>query len=288
MSDTLKSLKSNRQFATLLRNVVRSIKLPNAKRGQFFESRPAFFTDVDSEKKKIKARRGDIELKGKVDSFLKDSIPAHFDQVDPILYLSRHIATPNFEALHFIEIAKEYDLPIVIGQDSGGKFVAMNPLKKCLGKLSVVVGMTRYQDEIIENFTVIDFNQCEGKNLGDIKTKRGKSLVELHNNLLREIYPSLVTIGEEEGWIDEHHRNNLIKQYEHILALNSYYGVVFEAFPPSETKFFNEIFAPAYLNVKKVLGVNPLVVELLSDTEDSDRDWNNYPSVIYPFLKNEI
>lgn len=288
MNSVMSQLKRSNKFKSFLDYIVQNLYLTKRQTRFLFESRADFFTDVDVAISQIKTRRGDLQLKAKVDSFLNNSIPTHFNQDKPILYLSRHIATPNFEALHFIEIAKKFNLPIVIGQDSGGKFVSVNPLKKCLGKLSVVSGMTRYQDEIIENFTIIDFTQSEGKLMNELKTKKGESLVKLHNSLLLQVYPNLIKIGEEEAWINIHHRDNLIKQYEHILALNSYYGVIFESFPPSESKFFNEVFAQAFLNVKKILGVSPLVVELLSDEEDSKRDWNNYPSVIYPFLKNEV
>lgn len=257
-------------------------------RNDFESKKASYFTSLEEAVEIAKKRRHDLELKQKVDAFLKNSIPDHFNKDLPVLYLSRHIATPNFEALHFIEMSKKFELPIIIGQDAGGKFTSLNPLKRCLGKMSVVSGMTRYQDEIVENFTIINFNESEGKKLKEIKTLNGDSLVALHNKLLLEAYPDLVMIADEENWVNENYRENLVKQYERMLALNTYYGIIFESFPMEETVFFNEIFSPAYNNVTKTLGVKPLVVELLTNEEDASKNWNSYPSVFYPYLKQLI
>lgn len=269
-------------------SIASSLSFRKTKQIDYSSYRSTFYTDVKDAIPIINERRQNATLKEKVDKFLNNSVPAHFDQIDPIMYLARHIATPNFEALHFIELAKPFSLPIVIGQDAGCKFVAMNPLKRCLGKMSIVSGMTRYQDEIIENFTIIDFNASEGKKMRELHLKSGESLISFHNNLLHEIYPDLVTVAEEESWVNEHYRNNLVKQYEQMLAMNSFYGIIFESFPQEETTFFNEIFVPAFQNVTKALGVKPLVVELLTEEEDAARDWNHYPSVVYPFVKRAL
>lgn len=236
----------------------------------------------------IKKRRKNKELVKKVNDFLGGDIPAHFNQEEPILYLSRHLATPNYEALKFIEIGRPLGLPLVIGQDTKGIFVGNNEIKRGLGKLAVTKGVSRNLDEIIEYFTLVDFSTEQGKPLCEVKTKTGTPLIELHTRLLREIYPNIVKICDESDWIDRNHRNNLVKQYENMLALMTVYGVMFETYTESETNFVKNILKPSFENIEQKIGVRPLIVELISDEIEMTRNWESYPSVLYQFIKEEM
>lgn len=248
----------------------------------------ALLTPKNQAIEEIKKRRKDKELVKKVSNFLDGDIPAHFNQEKPILYLSRHLATPNYEALKFIEIGKPLGLPLVIGQDTKGIFTSNNEMKRGLGKLAVTKGVSRTLDEIIEYFTLVDFSTEQGKSLCEVKTKAGISLIELHAKLLRKIYPNTVKICDESDWIDRNYRDNLLKQYENMLALMTVYGVMFETYTESETNFVNDILIPSFKNVEQKIGVRPLIVELINDEIEMTRNWEGYPSVLYQFIKEEL
>jgi hypothetical protein len=254
----------------------------------FSDLKKDYYTPISEAIELARHRKSDHTLRARIEKSIRGDIPSHFSMTEPILYLSRHIATPNYETLRFIEIAKPYQLPLIIGQDRKAKFVSKNPTKRCLGKLSVVSGMTRYQDEILENFTVVNFNEVDGKPFTSIETIFKDNIVDFHNNLLHEVYPKEVTVVDEDAWVDSHFRGDLGKQYEEILSLCVVHGVLFESFPDDEIEFFNEIFVPAFDAVTKKFGHKPLVVEHISDEMELERDWNSYPSVIYPYLTRAL
>lgn len=258
---------------------------PDADRRKSIEK---YFTPLDEAVAKIKDRRLDKDLFKKVAYFLNDDIPEHFAHLDPIFYLSRHIATPNYEALRFIELTKPYGLPIVIGQDSKGLFVSHNELKRTLGKLPVTKGISRNQDEIIEYFTILDFAESQGKPFSQIKTKFNTDLVKYHNELFLQIYPVGIHIADESDWIDRNHRDNILEQYKKMLALLIVHGIMLESYPPNEHEFVTEVLEPAFDEVTQHFGLRPLITKHIDDTLEEARDWNGYPSIFYQFLKEDL
>jgi hypothetical protein len=247
-----------------------------------------FFTPIEEAIYEAKKRREGSELVEHVNRFLNNDIPVHFNREVPVLYLSRHIATPNYEALRFVEIGKPHGLPLVIGQDKKGKFVSHNELKRALGKLPVTKGISKHLDDITENFTVIDFMHAQGKPFEEITTKHGKNIVEFHNSFFKYIYPNEVEIIEESDWIDRNSRDELYEQYRKMLALTITHAVMFESFPETERDIVENVFGPAFDSVFKEFGVKPLVVEHIDEELEMTKDWNGYPSVLYQFIKNDI
>ncbi len=244
------------------------------------------FTPLPEALSLIHVRRQNSELMESIRDFLGFDIPSHFDQSDPILYLCRHIATPNFEAMRFIEIGKPLKLPLVIGEDSKGTFFGNNVLKRALGKLPIVKGIARNHDEIIENFTVIDFAEAEGRPLNTIQTNCNGSLIDLHHDLFSHIYETGITIVDEADWIDRHHREDLLEQYKHLLALLVAHGVMFESYPPEESRLVEEVLLPAFDFITERFGHKPLIYELIDGPLEETRDWNAYPSVLYRPLRD--
>lgn len=244
------------------------------------------FTPLPEALSLIQARRQDSRLLNNITEYLNNDIPAHFNQPNPILYLCRHIATPNFEAMRFIEIGKPLNLPLVIGEDSRGTFFGNNVLKRALGKLPIVKGIARNHDEIVEHFTVIDFATAEGKSFSDIATNCNGSLIDLHHDLFAHIYDRGISIADEANWIDNHHRENLLEQYKHTLALLVAHGIMFESYPPEESRLVEEILLPAFDFVTEQFGHKPLIYELIDGPLEKTRDWNAYPSVLYRPLRD--
>ncbi len=246
-----------------------------------------FFTPLEEAVVEIKRRREDKDLIKKVEDFFNADIPPHFNGSDPICYLARHVATPNFETLHFIELAKSTGLPIVIGQDIKDKFVTNNALKRALGKMPVQKGAARSGDEIIEHFTIIDFATAQGKQLKDIATKFDQNLVDFHTQLLKEVYPTGITLVDESEWVDRNHRGNILEHYKKMLALLIVHGVMFEFYEPEDYPLLHSIIKPAFEEIEERFGVKPLVSNLITPEMQNERNWNGYPSVVYPFIKSK-
>jgi len=261
---------------------------------QTISSRPqnplklSFMTPLEDAIHEIEWRRKNTNLKERVEEFLNNDIPDIFNGPDPIFYLSRHVATPNYETLRFIELTKNYPSKTVVGQDPKDKFVSNNCLKRALGKMSVLKETTRHGDEIIENFSLLDFNKFQGRPLKECVTHGGHNLVEFHNKLLTEIYPQDVTLSVETDWIDRNHRGDLYKHYVQYLSLLLVHGITFEDFVEEDIPFINRSLLPAIDTVTKIFGFTPLISELIPKEEAYDKDWIGYPSIIYPYIKREL
>jgi hypothetical protein len=256
-------------------------------------SSPALFlrsvyTPLDYALSEIEERRKDFKLRRAVEKYLNGDIPRHFNSKKPVLYLSRHVATPNYETLRFIEITKGYNHPKLIGQDTADIFTSNNLLKRALGKMPIMKGTARNGDEIIENFTVVNFNKAQGKKLRYVKTATGAPLTSFHNALLTSIYPSGYKLVNESAWIDRNHRKNLLLHYKKFLSLMITQGVMFEYYEDSEHDFVNEILRPAFADVTKRFGCKPLISDLVPHEKQLERDWNSYPSVVYQFVKRHL
>ncbi len=245
-------------------------------------------TTPEAAVEEIQRRRENPKLMQQVADFLHGDIPPHFIGAQPIAYLARHVATPSFETLHFIEIGKQLGLPIVIGEDIKDKFVSNNCLKYALGKLSVVKGMTRNSDEIIERFTIVNFDEAQGKPLSEVKTIFGEPLISIHANLLKEIYPEGVHIVDESTWIDRHHRGDLFEHYKRVLALTLVHSIMFETYVAEDYEFVETVLKPAFAHIESTFGYKPLISELIPPEIQRQRNWDAYPSVVYPFLKKRF
>jgi len=251
----------------------------------------SFFTPLTEAIAEVENRRRNSLLCEKVEKYLAHSIPDHFKN-GPILYLARHIATPNFETLYFIEQCKSLKFPTVIGQDLHDKFVSKNPLKRALGKMPIQKGVARNFDDIIEYFTIVDFAEAEGEKLKDIQTFTGISLADFHNSLFREIYTSTnVAIVDEADWIDKNGRGDLLEHYKKMLALFLVHGVMFEYYPledKNELYFVEHILAPAFTFIENTFGIKPLIVTLVPSIAQSEKNWDAYPSVFYQLVKKKM
>ncbi|MCA9359450.1 hypothetical protein H6781_02595 [Candidatus Nomurabacteria bacterium] len=236
----------------------------------------------------IEERRNNKELVARVKDFLNGDIPEHFVKDTPIFYLARHIATPNYEAFKCFGMIKPYKFPLVISEDSGGIFVSSNELKTALGKLSVVKGRSNNGQEIIENFTLIDFNKKQGLPFNKIDTLHGESILSFHKGLLEETQLNNVEVVDESDWISRHHRDDIHKQYVHMFALLCVNGIMLESYTSDEVDFVKNVALPAFAEIEKTIGVKPLIVEHISPEEEKIRNWNSYPKKIYPVIKEHL
>ncbi|MBP9759883.1 MAG: hypothetical protein KBD24_00755 [Candidatus Pacebacteria bacterium] len=233
------------------------------------------------------ARRSDHLLRQKVESFLGDDVPEPFRE-GHVFYLARHVATPNFETLFFLDIASHLEWTPVIGQDQEDKFVSVNSLKHALGKLPIITEVSSNGREHLEHVTVLDFNNSNGRPLRELTTFRGTPLVEFHNSLFPATYPEPVYISNESTWIDRHHRGKLLEHYKKHFALFILHGISFEYFDSgvlSEELFFYEVFKPAFEFVTQHFGCEPLIVPLITPSIEPQKKWEAYPNAVYDHAK---
>lgn len=244
-----------------------------------------FITPFETAIQELKERQTNDELRRRIEKYLKGDIPPHFNN-GPVLYLARHIATPNFETLRFLHLTESVDIPAIIGQDVEDKFVPQNQLKKALGKPSVSLGITHKNGvfhEQFENICVVDFNKANGKKFSSIKTLWGEGLVDFHSRLFDSICKRPVTIVDDSEWIDRQCRGNLVEHYKRFLALFLMHGVLFEDFAYEDTeerRFKKKILAPAFAFLEREFGVRPLITQLNPTTVESPRFWVSYPKEV--------
>jgi hypothetical protein len=222
-----------------------------------------------------------------VEEFLAHDIPTYFKN-GPILYLARDAATPNFEVLRFIELAKPYGLPIIIGQDTHAVFSSRNALEYALGVMPIVVKVSNDREIITEDVRVIDLEHAEGKQLKHIKTLFGVDFVKFHNELLTMIYPNVLEFHNSGSWVDRHHRGDHLEYYKKILALSVTHGVLFEFYEPCDREFLSDVFEQAFKFVEHEFGVRPLVCQLEQVHIEKNRSCDAYPSIIYKTVKDKL
>lgn len=243
----------------------------------------------------LERRQKDPELKKKVEEYLKGDIPNYFKD-GSILYLARHIVTPNFETLRFIHLMRQLGLKTVVSHDSKGMFVPYNQIKKALCKLPICHRLSQKGDKLnehYENVTIVDFNIADGKPFSEIKTLWGEGLIDFHTRLFTELLGSEKDIGrpDDAEWIDRHRRDNLLEHYKHLLALFLVHGIFFENYDLNdkhEVYFVKNILRPAYRFVEKKFGYRPLIVQVYPTTFESGRFWISYPKRVLDIVRESM
>lgn len=229
----------------------------------------------------------------KVERYLGGDIPPHFAN-GPILYLARHVATPNFETLRFLHLVEPVPLPTVIGQDLEDKFVPKNALKRALGKLpiSTDIGMKNgICQESYERVSIVDFNAMSGKRFNEIQTLWGEPLAAFHESLFPVLAHTNVRIIDESAWISRQHRGNLLAHYKKFLALFVVHGILFEDYAledREEAIFIERVLRPAYRFIEREFGCRPLIAPLTPTSVESAEFWISYPKRVLGIVKDRI
>lgn len=228
----------------------------------------------------INQRRQDTGLINEIEKYLDNDIPNHFSYNTPIFYLSRYLATPDYETLFFIEQVKKYNYPIVIGEDCKDKITSHSTLKRNLLKMPIVVGESKNGKGIIRYHRVGDLNSEQGKAFDEAQLLNGKSLLQLHHHLAKQLFPKNVLIVDESTWVNRHSRGELVELYEQMLALLIVHGVMLEVYEPQEVDFLEEVVAPAMKKTEARFGHKPLLAPLSQKSSIKIKDYNSYPQIV--------
>lgn len=236
-------------------------------------------------------RRQNPALKKKIEEYFKGDIPEYL-KGEPVMYMARHIGTPNFETLRFIHLVRELGLPIIISQDSKGIFVTQNHVKKALCKLPVCRRLTQKAgklNEQYENMTIVDFNAADGKMFSEIQTLWGEGLIEFHTRLFSELGFKKIEFPDDAEWLDRHNRGKLLDHYKELLMLFVVHGVFLENYnfnDPQEVEFVKNILRPACEYVREQTGFLPLISPIFPTEFESYDFWISYPSEVRDIIKN--
>ena len=128
----------------------------------------------------IEARNKDEGLRKEVSDFLGGDVPPHFEAENPIFYLSRYLATPDYETLYYYKLVGPYSWPVVIGEDKTDKFTGQSSLKRNLMKLPIVEGVSKNGAGILKYENIADFSENQGKKISEISLRNGQPLISFH------------------------------------------------------------------------------------------------------------
>lgn len=203
-------------------------------------------------------------------------IPAPFLQ-EARMAFGRPIATPNFETAAFIDLSKRAGLRPLILENTGDRLVAHNEDKRALLQLPVIRSLDPNRQDQVRLFWITDMNRANGKTFSDITTWDGKSLTEFHHELFRMQYP------EEEWWDGKEWAARLggraREYYVPYLSLFVVHGILCETFvdDKKEGPFLDTVVRPAFEQVRREFGFEPLIVSPVPEDQVRQRKWTAYP-----------
>lgn len=198
--------------------------------------------------------------------------------------LSRWFATPNFETLHFLRMARNSGLHPVIEEYHGDKFVGHNPMKHALACL-------RFQTldgKGSERLHVIDWAQ-QGRPMRQLVTLGGRPLAHFHREWLNRVVPecerpSIFECSDQYEGIS----GCVHAYYRTLLSLCVADGILFEDFLPNATErpFTQAVVIPAFRAIQEETGCRPLIARLCPFGTAHDSRWNSYAGELRPIAQS--
>lgn len=248
------------------------------------------YTSLKDIQGEIERRQNDTALQERLDVFWGDRKPAFVTGGEPKLVLSKSLITPNLEFRYFLDIAEDIGLERSLWEYTVGKFVGKNQEKRHLGKLHFFHGRGKKNGKKIDHLNVVNFNTEEGKQMRDVMTLNGQTLVDFHHDLLSKRSPAenLKPIDVSE-WFDETKKLDLY--YVYYLSLFIRDHILFENFLPDdeeESKFTVEKFFPSFEKVTEIFGIKPLIVPLLPIEHEKSSTWFSYDEETQENVKNML
>jgi hypothetical protein len=246
------------------------------------------YTPLPEAIKILSERRGNPELVKKISKLLNNNIPQIFKEKRCGI-MARQLATPNLENRTFLSIAKTGGLHPIFLEYFDDKFTSNNKYKHSLGQLHIQNKIDKNGNKVVENITIIDFNESNGKRLKDIKTLWGESLIDFHKNLFKLYGLENFSFFEETDWYQKNNEKP-IDFYTKFFLLVTCFGILFENFLPlednTEGKFTRDVVLPALKNATDLAGVKPLIVPVESIDSENDDFWYYHLPIIKKTIKN--
>ncbi len=236
----------------------------------------SIYMSLDEAKEEIKKRWNNAALKSKIEEFLGQDIP-EVVKLSPRAVISRHVMSPNFELINFLESVKSIGIDPVGFEYLSDKFVTKNEDKYYLGKMVFYEGLGKKGGRKISSVKAVDFDFFDGKKISDVKIISGTSLVNFHHSIVSSILGSENRIDMSEYYA--RNGGQASRYYRYILSIFICHGVLFENFLLSGfySDLTKNILLPTYRSIVADFGVRPLIVRLVPAETEEDVYWRYYP-----------
>lgn len=200
----------------------------------------------------------------------------------PTAVLARHLATPNYEMLWFLRLARRHGFRALIVEHSSDKFTAQNPTKRALATVPIVTGRTEKGQPIVRRQRVVDLASAEGLRLDEIVTRSGERLLQYHHRKLSEVMgreaPACIDLRE----LLPRGEMSPAKYYREFFGMLSGHLTLFEDFVADEqtAAFFQKTVLPAWRDVVILTGRRPQIVRLSPGRRATAQLWSAYPFAV--------
>lgn len=245
-----------------------------------------FYTPLDEAISELRRRKQSDYLKERIsiETRLTPSLQKLLEV--PHIVFFRQVATPLNDTKRIAEIAKAKNLPLLLLEFSDDKFVSSgNAFKRGLGKLKIYQFTDTKGNDIIKNFTIVDFNTFTGKPLREVRTITGESLYDFHHSFLKTEITDQISIIDGSDWFECFDcRAELY--YEAFFKLFLRDNILAEIFLSSgeEDTFTNQVVWPAFIRIADEFGIQPLIWNYLPSNESERIYWDCYPKTMDDFL----
>jgi len=218
------------------------------------------YTPVAAALIELRRRRKDSRLVEKIHKALVDDIPRYLLE-NECFVLSRHIATPNNEALYVLKQAEQYGAMAIFSQDPKDKFTSVNNLKRRLARPELYQPRADAGRGPFRKLDLVDVATAENLFLEDVFTREGLPLAGVHNALFARLAGRKFRIGDDRDWIDRNHRGRMRELYTRYLSLFLAHAVLFEEFEtPSDQYVKTSVILPLISECEARFGVRPIIV----------------------------
>jgi hypothetical protein len=236
----------------------------------------------------------------KISDYIKRELPIgppEFLNGKKFAFLSRDLATPNYETLRFLSAVDVLgDLTPLFWEYYMDKFTPnVNIYKYSLGKLTFYKGLSNNGNENLSRISVVDFNIYNGKRISEINTLWGQSLIDFHHELIEhtqlKIFTKEVKFFDASSWYLKSGNADVSVYYKHIMILFLTHGILFDDFllhDPGELPFIKEVFLPAFIAIYKETGRKPLIVKLDPTDMEGKNFWFYYHYDYIKFIKSKL
>ncbi len=206
----------------------------------------------------------------------------------PCAFLSRQLATPNFELHRFVELANAHSLTPIVGEQPADKFTSGNPFKCALARLRFSNGFGRISSPRTATIKVADIKRADGRPLNEVQTYRGQSLVAFHHDLLSASALSTISTFDMSPWFRANGGLSARSLYATIFSTIADYAIIFETFLPCEHKFTSNVVIPAFEAAHRSRGLRPLICRLDPPESEGDSYWYQYPHELQEFVTSRF
>lgn len=245
------------------------------------------YTSPEEAREEIWKRRNDQALKRRVEEVLKGDIPHIFDE-SPRIVLARQVVSPNYELLHFLDLAKHIRLEPAFFEYPADKFITKNDDKYYLAKLYFDGGVGKKGGRIITSKKITDIDKYDGKLFSEMLTLWGSKFIDFHHMLAAPIIQQADIYD-----ISENYRRNgetAEKYYFYYLSLFLCHGVLAENYLLNDAydALTEEVFYPNFIKVRDLFGIKPLIVQMVPNQEENDLHWRYYPQEVCDTMEKII